>query len=100
MASITTEPASDVFTLLGELRARIRRYVLLEGTASVLAVLGAAFWLSLAFDYWFELPRGLRGVLLIGVTALFVCTLAVWVLLRFFRDLHNRALALVLERRF
>src|SRR6185369_12140542 len=99
MASVI-KPPSDVFDLLAELRRRIRRYVLFEGTASVLAVLGAAFWLSLAFDYGLELPRAVRAAFLIGIGCLFLCTIAVWVLLRLFRDLHTRALALVLERRF
>jgi hypothetical protein len=85
---------------LGQLRSRIRRYVLLEGTALVLVVLGCAFWISLAVDYWFEPAVGIRrALLLIGLTAV-VAAAAWYLLLRLMRHFRTRALALVLERRF
>lgn len=90
----------EIQKLLSQLKSRIRRYVLLEGTASLLAVLGIAFWFSLVLDYLFELPRLLRALLLLGTGCLFLGTLVVWVLLRLVRELRSRALALVLERRF
>lgn len=100
MSLAASNPPTDVFAILRELRRRIRRYVLFEGTAAVLAVLGVAFWLSLAFDYGLELPRAVRAAILIGLGCLLVCTLVPWVLLRWFRNFTSRALALVLERRF
>lgn len=90
----------ELFTVLRNLRSRIRRYVLFEGTASIVAVLGIAFWISLAIDYNFELPQVVRGLILFGTGCLFLCTLVVWILLRLFREIKLRALALVLERRF
>jgi hypothetical protein len=54
----SNEPGSAVPDVLNQLRRRIRRYVLLEGSALVLVVLGCAFWISLAVDYWFEPATG------------------------------------------
>jgi hypothetical protein len=90
----------EIESLLLNLRSRIHRYVVWEGTAASLAVVGAVFWLSLGLDYWLELARGWRAVLLIGSVALFFVSLTAWVLLRVARSLSNRSLALVLERRF
>lgn len=100
MSTATSPPPADILSLLARLRSRIRRYVLFEGTASVLVVLGVAFWASLAIDYGLELPRGVRAGILIVIGSLALCTLVSWVLLRLFREFHTRALALVLERRF
>ena len=44
----------ELSELLARLRRQIRKYVVIEGTALVLAVLGALFWLSLVVDHaWF-----------------------------------------------
>ncbi|MBI5760756.1 MAG: hypothetical protein HZA46_19730 [Planctomycetales bacterium] len=93
-------PTQAIDALLHSLRSRIRRYVVWEGTAASLAVVGAIFWLSLGLDYWLELARGWRAVLLLATATLFCVSLAAWVLLRVARSLSNRSLALVLERRF
>src|SRR5438045_3586831 len=50
----------EALPVLRELRARIRRYVVLEGSALVLVVLGVAFCLSLAIDYGLEQSAGVR----------------------------------------
>ena len=47
--------------LLRQVRRRIRRYVWLEGGAAVVAVLGLAFWATLAADWFFEPPRPVRA---------------------------------------
>jgi hypothetical protein len=92
--------------LLAQLKRRIRRYVLLEGTALVLIVLLSAFWLTLGIDWAYfrltglELPVWFReGV---GITALVLAAAAAlfWIGLRLVRRFRARALALVLERRF
>src|ERR1700719_3974320 len=92
--------------LLAQLKRRIRRYVLLEGTALVLIVLLSAFWLTLGIDWAYfrltglELPIWFReGV---GITALVLAAAAAlfWIGLRLIRRFRARALALVLERRF
>lgn len=96
----------ELQSVLTQLRSRIRRYVLLEGIALVLAVLGGLFWLSLAVDHaWFqisrlELPRWFRAgfdVIVIGLIAFLVLS---WIGLRVLRSYRSKALALVLERRF
>jgi len=93
-------PPSEVPSVLRQLRARIKRYVLLEGSACVLVVLGLAFWISLGLDYWLEPSVGARqGLLFLALAAL--AAAAVWyVVLRLARDFRSRGLALVLERRF
>ena len=65
MSSVESfSPRADVPAVLIELRRRIRRYVLLEGSALVVAVLGVVFWISLGLDYWLEPGRGARQALL------------------------------------
>ncbi len=91
---------SDVPPVLRELRGRIKRYVVLEGSALVLVVLGAAFWISLALDYWLEPSTGIRQALLLLAAAAVVAAAVWFILLRAMRDFRTRALALVLERRF
>src|SRR5262245_35768470 len=86
--------------VLGELRSRIKRYVLLEGSALVLVVLGVAFWVSLAIDYAFEPSAGVRRALLLAALASIGAAGVWYVVLRVVRDFRSRALALVLERRF
>ena len=91
---------------LAELRARIRRYVLIEGVASTVAVLGGVFWLSLIVDHlWFrvsrlELPYWFRAAFDVGVAGLFGFLLVSLIGLRVLRGFRSKALALVLERRF
>lgn len=97
---------SELTDLLARLRSRIQRYVLLEGTASVLVVLGILFWLSLGLDwsYFFlqraELPRWIRFVIEVAGICTCLGLFAGWVAVRWLRQFRQRALALVLERRF
>jgi hypothetical protein len=93
-------PRPEVPGVLQELRRRIRRYVVLEGSALVLAVIGAAFWLSLAIDYWIEPAAGARQALLLLAGAAVTAAVVWYLALRLVRELRTRALALVLERRF
>jgi hypothetical protein len=80
--------------------------VLLEGTAIVLVVLGVMFWFSLGLDwlYFFvqkeDLPYGVRAAVLIAAACLVACAGAVWLGARLFRTFRQKALAMVLERRF
>src|SRR5262245_21610887 len=90
----------EVLDVLGRLRGRIRRYVALEGTAIVLVVVGAAFWVSLAIDYWFELTSPARAFLLAVVMAGVAVAFVWYFALRVLRGLRHRGLALVLERHF
>src|SRR5262245_40690972 len=95
-----TTPRPDVYLVLGQLRSRIRRYVALEGAGIVLAVIGLAFWLSLATDYWLELSTGVRKFFLVLAAGLTAAAAIRYLVLRLIRVFRNRALALVLERRF
>ena len=72
--------------------------MLAEGTAVVLAVLGAAFWISFLLDRTLELAVGWRIAILVAAvvtSGLFVLTL---VLQRVFREYSLRSLALILEK--
>lgn len=92
--------------ILSRLRGRIRRYVLVEGLAALIAVLCGLFWLTFAFDLIhfelrkLELPGWFRSICLLLMAGITVAALVAWVLLRTMRGFRSRALALVLERRF
>lgn len=96
----------DIVNLLSRLRTRIQRYVLIEGFTSLIAVLGVLFWFSLGLDwsyFWVQradLPRWVRFVVEISGLCLCLSLLIFWVAIRYFRGFRQRALALVLERRF
>src|SRR4051812_2078895 len=96
----------ELTDLLSRLRARIQRYVFLEGMASVLIVLGILFWISLGLDWSYfrlqraELPLWVRFTIEVaGICACLMLFIG-WVALRFWRHFRQRALALILERRF
>jgi len=101
-----TQLRPDVERVLKRLRKKIRLYLLLEGLASVIALLAVFFWFSLVLDWGYfrasnlELPRWFRATFdilsLCTITAAFMA----WVALRFFRAFRIKALALVLEKRF
>lgn len=96
----------DILTVLEQLRSKIRSYVLAEGTALVLIVLGMFFWLSLGLDwlcFWLsrlELPRFVRASLDFLAVASIGAGCLLWIVQRFTRIIRPKALALVLERRF
>lgn len=90
----------EVKRALRHLRRRIRLYVLAEGLAAIVIVLGLAFWLGLAIDWTFEPSREVRILAggLIGLATLWV--IFRYVLRRIFARLRDQSLALLLERRF
>ncbi len=96
----------EVVRRLDGLRGAIRRYVLWEGIAAVVVVIGALFWGSFLVDtaYFFasrlEIPRWARAVFLIATLGTLAAVAVSWLGFRLFRSLRSRALALVLERRF
>lgn len=104
--SIADSLRPDLRGVLDDLRAKVRRYVLIEGMAAVLAVLCLLFWLTFSLDAVhfqvrkLELPGWLRtGFTLAGV-CLLLAVAGVWVASRALRQFRARALALVLEKRF
>ena len=92
--------APAVRSLLGSLRGWIRVYVLLEGLATAATWLGAAFWASLAIDWFFEPPPWFRGLMLAAVALVLSGVLVQLVLRRLFTRLSNSSMAMLLERRF
>ncbi|MCH7688877.1 MAG: hypothetical protein IH899_19705, partial [Planctomycetes bacterium] len=101
-----TKDRKEILAVLGRLRSKIRGYVLAEGTALVLIVLGSLFWLSLGLD-WFcfwvsrlELPKAVRIVFDLLALILVSAGCVLWIVQRFAHVMRPKALALVLERRF
>src|ERR1700741_2537361 len=104
-----TERQDDLQELdasLSQLKRRVRRYILLEGLAIVVAVLGIGFWISFGAD---ELPFSLRKLelprwLRVGLTGLLAGTVPTvfltWVIGRLWHNFGRKLLALVMERRF
>jgi len=103
MSSVSPPQITNV---LDRLRGRIRRYVLWEGLALVVVVLGLIFWGSFLVDWAYfslsnlELPREFRALFLIAALGCVAAGVLIWIVFRLVRSLRSRALALVLERRF
>ncbi|HUG90820.1 MAG TPA: hypothetical protein VML55_08310 [Planctomycetaceae bacterium] len=101
-----TDIRPEIDSLLTHLRRRIRQYVLVEGIAWVVIVLGLVFWVTMGLNWLYfyasslELPLWFRVLVQVGAVGLFAAVVVLWVLLRFLRRMRTRALALVLERRF
>lgn len=94
------ELAPGIRDLLAAVRRRIRRYVWLEGLAATVAVLGVAFWLSLAVDWSLEPPREVRIGLLAAIAVAGLASLVWFLLRRIIARLSDRSMAILLERRF
>ena len=92
------EPAIE--SLLARLRRRIRAYVWADGLAAAVVLLGTAFWASLALDWLLEPPRPLRVVLLAAVGAGLLYLIYRLLFARLRVRLHDRNMAVLLERRF
>ncbi|MCA9230547.1 MAG: hypothetical protein KDA57_07845 [Planctomycetales bacterium] len=80
------------------LRWLIRLYVLVEGIASILLVLGCAFWIGLAVDWTFEPVPAIRVAIWTFVMALTLYVAVRFLVSRTFRRLPDSSLALLLER--
>ncbi len=96
----------EIRRVLNQLRSWIRRYVLVEGLAVLLALGCLLFWLTYGIDLvWFqfsqlELPHQFRVLTTIFMTVLLVGVAVYWIGLRFFRRMEEADLALALERQF
>jgi hypothetical protein len=104
MATPEHEPAPPLSPAirgrLCALRAKIRRYVLLEGFAALAVCLGAAFWGSMAIDWSFELPKPVRVAVLAVVGLALACVIFRFILGRAFVRLSDGNMATILERQF
>lgn len=106
LESPSTSLPPEIATLLTTLRGRIRRYVLWEGLALVVVLVGLLFWGSFVIDTLYfvasrlEIPRVLRAAFLVFMFAALMTVVLIFIGFRVFRAFRSRALALVLERRF
>jgi len=85
---------------LDSLRAGIRRYIWLEGLAAMIVWLGAAFWGSMAIDWFFESPQLVRGAILAAAGIGLAVVFFLFILRRAFVHLSDCNMATILERHF
>lgn len=78
----------------------IRTYVYVEGAATAVVLLSAAFWCSLAADWFFEPPVWARAVLLGGLVIFFLGVIFKQIVGRLRVPLSDANMAVLLERRF
>lgn len=100
MPTSPTPLDAKILAKLAGLRRRIRAYVWLQGLAVAAVLLGLAFWVSLAVDYWQEPPSAVRVAMLVCVGVALLAVLFRLILRRAFVRLSDRSMALLLERRF
>jgi hypothetical protein len=92
--------APAVTSLLGSLRRRTRGYMVRQGCAAAIAWLGAAFWLTLAADWFFEPPAIVRILMLAAVVAILAAIFVRLVCRRIMAPITDANAAMILERRF
>lgn len=91
-------------SLLGKLRSRIRRYIVLDSLLAALAVVLLVFWFGLLVDWGpvkvggTEMPRSARLVLLVIGGGLLLLVAVRLLIGRLARALPDESLALLLER--
>ncbi|MBX9788025.1 MAG: hypothetical protein K2Y37_03855 [Pirellulales bacterium] len=91
---------AEVTALLVALRRRVRRYLWTAGLAALLAAAAAAFWVSLALDWFFEMPAALRLLAVLAAAGAIGWVAFEFLWRRALVSLSDRSLALVLERQF
>jgi len=82
------------------LRWLVRWYVVCEGLATVVIVLGAAFWLALGIDWLLEPAPVVRGVMWLTVVLAVAWVSVRFFLSRIFARLSDSSLALLVERSY
>ena len=91
----------EVEASLERLRARIRQYVLWEGLALAIVLIGLFFWFSLGLDWAvfsvrrLELPRWLRAGLDVAVLGGLAAVVLLMVAFCVFRSFRSKSLALI-----
>ncbi len=85
---------------IARVRRLLRLYVLLDGIAALLLVLGCAFWMGLAIDWLLEPSPWVRMALWAIVLAASLLVAMRLILRRVFARLPRASIALVLERQF
>ncbi len=91
---------ADILLILGRLRARVRRYVAVQGGAKFIAMVALLIWASVIVDWLFEPGRPLRAflLLLLGVSTGY-CLIR-FLVGRLRVPIALSSIALLLERRF
>lgn len=101
-----TQIPAEIQTTLKRFRRWIRRYILLEGLAVLIAVACLMFWATFLLDVAYfrfsnlELPTSFRLICLLVMVGVLAGLAISWVLLRLFKQFRMKDLALALERRF
>ena len=104
--NLSQQANANVRGLLSSVRWRIRWLVLLEGMALTSIGLTILFWLSLAADYlpvkfgFQELSKAARATILIVSGLILLGIFYTKILKRIFVSLHDRSMALLVERKF
>jgi hypothetical protein len=100
IATIRLEIPRPITRKVGRVRLLVRLYVMIEGLAMLVLLLGAAFWLALGLDWCFEPSPALR----LGMWAMVLAAAAWvsnrWIFRRLFARLPHASIALILERKF
>lgn len=86
--------------VLDAVRRRIRAYIWLEGLASLVVLMGMAFWIGLAVDWMFEPSWRVRQIALMALATLaaYVAYRSLWRRIRV--PVSDPTVATLLERRF
>ena len=95
-----TQLPPAVQRVLDDVRRRIRAYVWLHGLASLVVLLGAAFWIGLALDWLLEPSPQVRQLAYIFVAGLAAYIFYRYLLRRVFVPISDASAASLLERRF
>ena len=85
---------------IARVRRLLRLYVLTDGLAALLLVLGCAFWVGLAIDWLLEPSPWIRKIMWAIVIAASLFVAMQLVLRRVFARLPRASIALILERQF
>ena len=98
--SLPVDRPRPVRSTIRKLRGMVRLYVLMEGFAAVMLLLGAVFWIALGIDWVFEPSPLVRGFMWAAVLAA-----GGWIAYRsffrrFFASISDSSLALLLEQRY
>jgi hypothetical protein len=94
------ESSRTLRRVLGDVRRRIRAYVLVEGLGLTIATAGIGLWMALGLDRLFEPVRWVRLAFLSVVIAATAYVFVRKVLARVFVRFADTSLAMVVERRF
>lgn len=95
---------SEIKSLLGRLRSRIRRYVAIEGIAAAIAWLAGLFVAALVIDYvpillgLTEMPWAVRLLMLVIIIGGATYWLVKLVIIRWLVPISDRSLALLVEK--